>query len=85
MASRVDLPTPEPAKMPMRCPAQSGVKKSMTRTPLLISALDPVAGHGRGRLGVDRRRARPFEQRAETIDRRAQGVDHPSLPGAVRL
>ena len=34
MASSVDLPMPEPAKMPMRWPAQSGVKKSMTLTPV---------------------------------------------------
>ena len=34
MASSVDLPTPEPAKMPMRWPAQSGVNRSMTRTPV---------------------------------------------------
>ena len=34
MASSVDLPMPEPAKMPMRWPAQSGVKRSMTRTPV---------------------------------------------------
>ncbi len=34
--SSVDLPTPEPAKMPMRCPAQSGVKRSMARMPVFI-------------------------------------------------
>ena len=34
MASSVDLPTPEPAKTPMRWPKQSGVKMSMTRTPV---------------------------------------------------
>ena len=30
----VDLPTPEPAKMPTRCPSHSGVNRSMTRTPV---------------------------------------------------
>ena len=34
MPSMVDLPTPDPAKMPIRWPAQSGVKMSMRRTPL---------------------------------------------------
>ena len=35
MASSVDLPTPEPAKTPMRWPKQSGVKMSMTLTPVM--------------------------------------------------
>ena len=34
MDRSVDLPTPEPAKTPSRCPWQSGVKMSMTRTPV---------------------------------------------------
>jgi hypothetical protein len=38
IASSVDLPTPEPAKTPMRWPKQSGVKISMTRTPVLKGA-----------------------------------------------
>ena len=32
--SRVDLPTPEPANRPTRCPSPSGVKASMARTPV---------------------------------------------------
>jgi len=39
IASSVDLPTPEPAKTPMRWPALSGVKKSMTRMPERIERL----------------------------------------------
>ncbi len=35
MESSVDLPTPEPAKMPRRCPRQSGEKMSIARTPVL--------------------------------------------------
>src|ERR1041384_3203536 len=34
IASSVDLPTPEPAKMPTRWPAQIGANRSMTRTPV---------------------------------------------------
>ncbi len=34
MASRVDLPTPVPAKIPMRCPAQIGMKASMALMPV---------------------------------------------------
>ena len=34
MPSNVDLPMPEPAKMPMRCPAHSGENRSMTLTPV---------------------------------------------------
>ncbi len=34
MARRVDLPTPDPAKMPIRWPKQSGVKISMILTPV---------------------------------------------------
>ena len=37
MPSRVDLPMPEPAKMPTRCPAHSGVNRSMTLTPVCTS------------------------------------------------
>ena len=81
----VDLPTPEPAKTPMRWPAQSGVKKSMTRTPLLIGRLTRSRRHRRRRLGVDRRRTRPLDQRPEAIDRRAQRVDHAAFPRAMRL
>ena len=39
MPSKVDLPTPEPAKMPIRWPWQSGVKMSITRTPLFNGVL----------------------------------------------
>ena len=31
---RVDFPTPEPAKIPMRCPSQMGVNRSMALTPV---------------------------------------------------
>ena len=34
MDNRVDLPTPEPAKMPILCPAQIGVKQSTALTPV---------------------------------------------------
>ena len=57
MASMVDLPTPEPAKTPMRWPAQSGVKKSMTRTPLLIGFLTRsrvIAAGGSASIGAER-------------------------------
>ena len=57
MASRVDLPTPEPAKMPMRWPAQSGVKKSMTRTPLFIGRFTRsrvMAAGGSASIGTER-------------------------------
>ncbi|MNL78778.1 hypothetical protein D3C87_2052490 [compost metagenome] len=32
--SRVDLPTPEPANRPMRCPSPRVKKPSITRTPV---------------------------------------------------
>ena len=34
MESKVDLPTPEPAKIPILCPAQRGVNTSIARTPV---------------------------------------------------
>jgi len=36
MPRRVDLPTPEPAKMPMRWPRPMGIMPSMARTPVTI-------------------------------------------------
>jgi hypothetical protein len=38
MANNVDLPTPEPAKIPIRCPAQIGVKRSIALTPVVSAS-----------------------------------------------
>ena len=49
MASSVDLPTPEPAKTPTRWPRQSGVNRSMTRTPVFsgwVTRSRSMAGGG---------------------------------------
>ena len=85
MASKVDLPTPEPAKMPMRCPAQSGVKKSMTRTPLFIGRRTRSRRMRGGRLRVDRLRALALASADPGRRPAAQRVDHAALPRTVRL
>ena len=57
IASIVDLPTPDPAKTPMRCPAHRGVKKSTTRMPDLIGLRSRVrlsAGGGSPSIGMTR-------------------------------
>ena len=82
MPSSVDLPTPEPAKMPTRWPWQSGVKMSMSRTPLLSACLTrPRLQRGR-RRGVDRP-ARRLPSRARHSRRSAcpRRIDDAALPG----
>ena len=74
MASSVDLPTPEPAKMPMRCPAQSGVKMSMTRTPVRIAFVTRAR-----RIGVG------GSPSTGTPDRRRQSGPPPSSGCAERI
>ena len=46
--SSVDLPMPDPAKMPMRWPAQIGVNRSITRTPVLTGVLTRLRRIGAG-------------------------------------
>ena len=48
IASNDDLPTPEPANTPMRCPRHSGVKRSTTRTPVRIGAETRARRNGGG-------------------------------------
>ena len=85
MASSVDLPTPEPAKMPMRCPAQSGVKKSMTLTPVFDGRADAL--RGAWRLGGSRRCGRgrsPWSSGPGSSMGCAERVDDAALPGVMR-
>ena len=52
-----DFPTPEPAKIPILCPAQSGVKRSTTRIPVLTGVLTRArfsAGGGSASSGIGR-------------------------------
>src|SRR3546814_2036037 len=56
----VDLPTPDPAKMPMRCPRQRGAKTSIVRTP--VSIFPPTRLRAKAGGGVAHRlRAGPGE------------------------
>jgi hypothetical protein len=50
--SMVDFPTPEPAKMPMRWPAQIGTNKSMTRTPVFNGDVTRARRRAEGGGGV---------------------------------
>lgn len=57
MDSSVVFPTPEPAKMPMRCAAQSGVNRSMARTPVGSGRFTrdrSIAGGGSASSGIAR-------------------------------
>ena len=84
MASSVDLPTPEPAKMPRRWPKQIGVKMSMTLTPVAkaeptrwrASAGGCATTRGVGGIALRQRRA--------AVDRAGERVDGAAAPGGVR-
>jgi hypothetical protein len=54
MPSRVDLPTPEPANMPMRWPLPRGRRPSSDLTPDDMRVLMRCAGQGVGRAGHGR-------------------------------
>ena len=49
----VDLPTPEPAKRPMRCPSPTVSSPSMSATPSESGCVDALALEGVGAVAVD--------------------------------
>ncbi len=79
MPSSVDLPTPEPAKMPRRWPRPQGTSASIARTPSDDALLDRAgAPSGRGG-GSDRgQRELPAGGVAAGVDRAAEAVEHPA-------
>ena len=82
--SSTDLPTPEPAKMPMRWPRQQVMKVLSARTPRSSGAPTrrrACAGGGALRKRIGRR---PRRQRALAVDRLAHGVDHAAEPARRR-
>ena len=84
IASSDDLPTPEPANTPMRCPRQSGVKRSTTRTPVRIGVETRARRKRRRRIGVERRGPVAVGEFARAVERAAKRVDDAALPRRVR-
>ena len=86
IASRLDLPTPEPAKMPSRWPRQSGRSVSRRLDAGLDARTHPPAGEGRRRPALQRISRLAAEQR--TADRLVQGttegVHDPAEPAGAR-
>ena len=74
MPSSVLLPTPEPAKMPMRWPLPQVSRPSMARTPVASGRADRLAAERTRRPVGDARGARGIE-RALAVDRAGQTVD----------
>ena len=74
--SRVLLPTPEPAKIPTRCPRPSVRKPSIARTPVGSGSAMGVAVERVRRLGVA---GDPADAvwRLSAVDRTAKAVEHP--------
>ena len=85
MASSVDLPTPEPAKMPMRWPEQMRREHVDDPDAGLQRRAHAVAAHGGRRLTVDGYGPLAIEERALAIDRCAERVDDAALPRGVRV
>ena len=80
MPSSVDLPTPEPAKMPTRWPRPQGVMVSRARTPSGSGSAMRWRRSGCG-AAASSGRARRL-QRGAVVDRAAEGVEHAA--GEVR-
>lgn len=76
----VDLPTPEPAKMPMRCPWQIVVKELRARTPR--SSLPPMRVRG-WRWSLYEIRCRASTQRAAAVNRLAHAADDAPKPRII--
>ena len=77
MPSSVDLPTPEPAKMPSRWPRPHGITASSARTPSASRFVDRRAGRaGSAACRRPARGARPSGERALAVDRPAEPVEH---------
>jgi hypothetical protein len=83
IARSVDLPTPEPAKTPKRCPMQSGVKISMTRTPVLKCSPTRLRIIGECRF-LAPRPVSDGNQRTAAVDRLTDGVDDAAKPSPRR-
>ena len=84
MESKVVLPTPEPAKMPIRWPRQSGVNRSTTRTPVRNGARTRVRLIAGGGSGVRRHDPLSGVQCAGAIKRLTQCVEDPAFPAWMR-
>jgi hypothetical protein len=80
--SRLDLPTPEPAKMPSRCPAQTGVKRSR-RARRWAAGAEPGAQAGRRRRRLNRIGPCSQARGPALVLRPAEGVDHPAPPARI--
>ena len=74
----VDLPTPEPANRPMRCPSPTVSSASMARTPRRQRAVDAAAAQRIGRGAIDRPVLGVADERAQVVHRLAQAVEHPA-------
>ena len=83
----VDLPTPEPAKMPIRCPAQSGVNRSTMRTPVAQMSADTGAIHGGRRFGEGERPLVIAQGQGRAPPRRQRDLASASItrPRALRV
>ena len=76
--SRVDLPTPEPAKMPTRWPRPTGTRVSRARTPRPSwVSMRGAAQRVRGRARRHRTGRRARSERA-AVDRAAEAVEDPA-------
>ena len=84
MDSSVDLPTPEPAKTPSRCPRQRGEKMSMARTPVRKPRCTRSRVIEPGAAFMIERGVAPRASGAGAVDRLGQGVDRPPAPARVR-
>ena len=73
--SSVDLPTPEPAKMPMRCPRPHGMRRVERAHAERERFADHAAGQ-RVRRGVVDADVGHVVQRRAAVDRAAEAVEH---------
>ncbi len=78
MPSSVDLPTPEPAKMPRRWPRPQGITASSARTPSASRFVIGGRPSGLGGLPSTGTWCTPSVERALAVDRTAEAVDDAS-------
>ena len=74
--SRLDLPTPEPAKMPMRWPRPQGTSVSSARTPRPSWRVDPGPAHARSGRSPSTPVRTTSRKRRPAVDRPAEAVEH---------
>ena len=75
--SRLDLPTPDPAKMPRRWPRPHGTAVSRARTPRASWSVDHLAAQRVRRRRVDAD-VLAVDDRRPVVDRPTQAVEHPA-------